>query len=118
MEALATLDFGSWIALLILAPLGVRLLFGLLLGLVSRRALRSPVVTGREGLIGRTAVLRREFRAGGDGFLRGKVRLGSETWNAVPVDPATARLPAGDEVEVADLAGLTLVVRSAAAPRS
>lgn len=56
-------------------------------------------------------MVRRELRRDRGGRGAGKVRLGAETWNAIPAREAPDLLPAGQEVEVERVDGLTLVVR-------
>lgn len=106
----------------ILILLAFEILSGLFFHFVSRNAKALPPATGPEGLVGRKAVVRREFEPDPDGRWIGKVALGAELWHAVldadragsgeggrdgrPPDPSR-----GDEVEVAAIEGLTLRVR-------
>lgn len=67
------------------------------------RAQRRRAVTGREGLLGATAVARTDLKP------RGKVFLQGEIWDAVS---ETVDLERGAEVEVVGLEGFTLRVRA------
>lgn len=66
------------------------------------RAQRAPVTTGPQGLIGRIGVALSELEPSG------RVRVDGEVWSAVAEGDG---LSAGDEVEVADVEGVTLYVR-------
>jgi membrane-bound serine protease (ClpP class) len=65
------------------------------------RAHRRRVTTGREGLIGQTAVARTPLDP------KGTVLIEGERWNAVAED---GRIEVGEEVVVAQVEGLTLKV--------
>lgn len=75
-------------------------LFTIILVMVFR-ARRRPVVSGREEMLGRTAVVTADFEH------EGWVRAHSEIWNA----RATVPLRKGQEVQVTGMDGLTLLVR-------
>lgn len=64
------------------------------------RAAPGPVTTGSEGMLRRRGVTRTSLNP------RGKVRVGSELWNAVATDPVAE----GAEVEILAVEGLTLRV--------
>jgi membrane-bound serine protease (ClpP class) len=68
------------------------------------RAQTWPVVTGREGLVGRQAVARTPLDAEGYVFIQG------ELWHATAVDGPIAQ---GEQVEVVAMEGLRLTVRKA-----
>ena len=74
------------------------------LGQLVVRAQRSPAVTGKEGMVGMTAVARTDIAAGGFGtvFVRG------ELWEAVALDAVAE----GDRVPVTAIEGLVLQVGS------
>jgi membrane-bound ClpP family serine protease len=72
------------------------------------RARRLPVRTGREGLVGRTALV--ESWHGRAGW----VRCGPERWRAVTSTPTT--LLTGDGVRVVEMRHLTLVVERPSPP--
>ena len=74
----------------------------LLLGRLVVRAQRTPTVTGREGMIGQTALARTGIPGGGEGtvFLRG------EYWDATSMSPVAE----GQRVRVLAVEGLTLRV--------
>jgi membrane-bound serine protease (ClpP class) len=78
---------------------------GFLATLVLRAQRRRPT-TGREGLVGAHATARTALAPAGKVFLQG------EWWNAV----AEGTLPAGAEVEVVEVDGMTLRVRGVDAP--
>ena len=65
------------------------------------RAMRRPVVTGQEQLIGSTGEV---LKAGSQPL---QVRVGGETWDAVCTD----RVHKGDQIQVLAIDGLTLHVR-------
>jgi membrane-bound serine protease (ClpP class) len=74
-------------------------------GLVIRslvRAQRAPVLTGTQALLGRIGI------AATDLVPTGQVRVDSEVWSAIA---AYDTVRAGDEVEVIDVEGVTLIVR-------
>jgi membrane-bound serine protease (ClpP class) len=73
------------------------------------RSRRRRVVTGREGLLGATGVVRRVLEPGGPAI----VLVQGELWQAVAPD---GRLAAGDHVVVQAVDGLLLTVRRAAEP--
>lgn len=87
-----------------------------LLGLVARFAAwidsgfgasPGPVTTGSEGMLLRRGVARTPLDP------RGKVRVGGELWHAVASEP----VPAGREVEILEVEGLTLRVTTCREPR-
>jgi membrane-bound serine protease (ClpP class) len=65
------------------------------------RAHRRRITTGREGLIGQTAVARTPLDPKGNIFIEG------ERWNAVAED---GRIEAGEEIAVTQVEALTLKV--------
>lgn len=97
----------------ILILLGFEIARSLFFHFISRDSRSRPAATGREGLIGRKAVVRREFESDPDGRWIGKVALGAELWHAVLVGGGA--LQRGEEVEVEAIEGLTLHVRAAEA---
>lgn len=68
------------------------------------RAMRGPVTTGQEGMIGGEGVVVREIRS------EGVVRVRGELWAARASQP----IPEGDAVRVVALQGLVLLVERAA----
>jgi membrane-bound serine protease (ClpP class) len=70
------------------------------------RSRRRKVVTGREGLIGSTGVVRREIEPGRTGI----VLVQGELWQALAQD---GRLSAGERIVVQSIDGLVLTVRRA-----
>ena len=65
------------------------------------RAAPGPVTTGSEGMLLRSGVARTPLDP------RGKVKVGGELWHAVASEP----VPAGEEVEILAVEGLTLRVK-------
>ncbi|MBV9516147.1 MAG: nodulation protein NfeD [Mycobacteriaceae bacterium] len=80
--------------------------FGLLIAAIVRGR-RRRVVTGREGLIGTTGLVRRDIEPGRTGI----VLVHGELWQAVAPE---GRLSASEQVVVQSLDGLLLTVRRAA----
>lgn len=74
------------------------------------RAQRKPIETGRENLIGRIAIVRSDLAPQGSILLRGEI------WSAVLSTPGTVK--AGEQVEIAEVNGLTVVVRPVENDRS
>jgi len=72
------------------------------LGTLVMRSHRRPVTTGREGMVGALAIVRRPLAP------RGKVSLMGELWDAETTDGSS--LDEGSEVEVVRIDGLRLVV--------
>jgi membrane-bound serine protease (ClpP class) len=70
---------------------------------LARRAVRSPVVTGVQAMVGTTAEVLENFTG------RGRVRYGGEIWNAC----SNTALQAGQTVRVVKVDGLTLWVEPA-----
>lgn len=68
------------------------------------------VMTGREGLIGRTALVVRSFEPVGCGRVEGLVFLGGATWSARLKDGFERPSKSFVSVRVEDLDGLTLIV--------
>ena len=71
-----------------------------MLGQMVVRAQRSPAVSGKEGMVGMTAVARTEIAAGG----LGTVFVHGELWDAVAAEPVAE----GDRVPVTAVEGLVL----------
>ena len=67
---------------------------------MATRAMRHPVATGTQGMIGANAEVVADFTG------KGKVRYGGELWNARSERP----LRAGDEARIVKVEGLTLWV--------
>jgi membrane-bound serine protease (ClpP class) len=68
------------------------------------RAMRAPVRTGQESLMGRVGTVRKTLDP------RGTVQLGSELWTA-SVEPGAADIPPGTRIQVVRVEGVRLVVR-------
>lgn len=68
------------------------------------RAMRAPVRTGQESLIGRAGTVKRALDPSGT------VQLGSELWTA-SVEPGEPDIPAGTRIQVVRVEGVRLVVR-------
>ncbi|MBV9599442.1 MAG: nodulation protein NfeD [Chloroflexi bacterium] len=84
--------------------------FVLLVGFVLR-ARRSRAVTGHEGLVGATGVVRRDIEPGRQGL----VQVLGELWRATAAD---GRLLEGQPIVVQSVDGLVLVVRRASGSRA
>ncbi len=98
----------SWAV--ILPALGVTVAFFVFAMAAALRARRARPTTGREGIVGKTGVVRARFEPQGpDGTAgyRGKVFVRSELWNAVADEP----LDVGQRAQVLANEGLTLRVR-------
>jgi len=78
-------------------------MFGVIVGF-GIRALRAPVRTGQESLVGKTGTATSAFKASG------QVQVGSELWTAEP-DQGSGKIRKGDRVEVVEVKGLRLKVR-------
>lgn len=89
---------------LILMALVTALTFMVIIGF-ALRALRKPIETGRENLVGRLAVVRSDLNP------RGSILVRGEIWTAVLEQGGT--LKAGELVEILAVQGLTVVVRPA-----
>jgi membrane-bound serine protease (ClpP class) len=87
----------------IIGVTGIFLAFFLIVVAAVIRSRRRKVVTGREGLLGATGVVRREIEPGRSGI----VLTQGELWQAV----ADGRIGVGDRVEVVGVDGLELRVR-------
>lgn len=91
-------EVSPWVMGVVIAA--IALLFILVVVLVIR-AQRQPVNTGREGLIGQTAVVRSPLHPGGTVFVEGEI------WNARLEE---GQADPGEEVKVVDVEGLLLKV--------
>ncbi len=80
------------------ATVGAGLLFGIIA--VAVKARKAPVVSGREQMLGATALAREDFQH------EGQVRIQSEDWNARCPTPVSR----GDRLRVTGMDGLTLLV--------
>lgn len=89
----------SWTSILIVAILSMIFFLGVLSYAV--KAQLSKVQTGKEGLIGETAVARSDVDGSGKVFLHG------ELWNATSDD----HISAGEQVKVIEVQGMTLHVK-------
>ena len=77
--------------------------FGVLVGF-GIRALRAPILSGQEALVGRTGTARSALDP------IGQVQLGSELWTAETAE-GSRKVRKGDQVEVVEVKGLRLKVR-------
>ncbi len=68
------------------------------------RAMRAPVRTGQESLMGKVGTVRRPLDPSGT------VQLGSELWTA-SVEPGEPAIPAGTRIQIVRVEGVRLVVR-------
>ena len=87
--------------------ISVGILFGAMFGVIvgfGIRAMRAPVVSGRESLIGKTGKATTPLTPAG------QVQVESELWSA-EADPASEKIGKGDRVEVVEVKGLRLKVR-------
>lgn len=73
--------------------------------LLQRRLRKTPVQTGTEGMVGRLATTITSVER------TGRIRCGSETWNARSED---GPLNSGDVVRIVSFDGLKAVIRAAA----
>ena len=78
-------------------------LFGVLVGF-GIRALRAPIRTGQESLIGKTGKVTTALNP------TGQIQLGSELWTAEAAE-GSEKIRKGDKVEVVEVKGLRLKVR-------
>lgn len=91
------------IPLVILVGLLLGAMFSVVVGF-GIRALRGPIRSGRESLIGKTGTATTTFQ------VSGQVNVGSELWTA-EADPGSGKIRKGDRVEVVEVKGLKLKVR-------
>jgi membrane-bound serine protease (ClpP class) len=91
------------IPLVVVVGLLTGTMFGVLVGF-GIRALRTPVRSGRESLVGKTGVVTAAFNP------TGQVQLGSELWTAEAAE-GSGKMRKGDRVEVVEVVGLRLKVR-------
>jgi membrane-bound serine protease (ClpP class) len=91
------------VPLVVVVGVGIGLLFAFILGYALRAQL-IPVVTGQESLRGQTGIARSDIDP------QGQVQAGSELWSAELAE-GSAKIHAGDEVEVMSVEGLRLKVR-------
>ena len=85
----------------------VALLSGVLFGTIvgfGIRALKAPIRTGQESLVGKTGIVTAPFNP------TGQVQLGSELWTAEAVE-GSGKMRKGDKVEVVEVKGLRLKVK-------
>ena len=78
-------------------------LFGVIVGF-GIRALKAPIRTGQESLVGKTGTATSALKP------TGQVQLGSELWTAEAVE-GSGKIRKGDKVEVVEVKGLRLKVR-------
>ena len=78
-------------------------LFGVLVGF-GIRALKAPIRTGQESLVGKTGTVTSALKP------TGQIQLGSELWTAEAVE-GSGKIRKGDRVEVVEVKGLRLKVR-------
>jgi membrane-bound serine protease (ClpP class) len=78
-------------------------MFGVLVGF-GIRALRTPVRSGRESLVGKTGTVTSALNP------TGQVQLESELWTAEAAE-GSGKMRKGDKVEVVEVVGLRLKVR-------
>ena len=70
------------------------------------------VKTGKESLIGKTAIVKTKFiKAPEKGNYNGKVSFNAEVWNAVISIEDGIELAVGDKVEIVSVDGITLKIR-------
>ncbi len=93
---------------------GISFTIGLIiLGLVllASNTLKQKVVTGKEGLIGKRARIKKIFTPiKGSNKFRGKVEIDGETWNA-DIDSELKNNEIGNIVEVVSVSGIILIVK-------
>jgi len=73
------------------------------------RALKIPVRTGQQSLVGKLGVATTDFATSGE------VRVGSELWSAEKAD-RTEAISKGERIEVVSVEGLRLIVRKSSSP--
>lgn len=89
--------------LVVSVGIAIGALFGVIVGF-GVRAMRVPVRTGLESLVGKTGMATTLFKS------TGQVQVGSELWTA-EADEGSGKIRKGDRVEVVDVKGLRLKVR-------
>jgi membrane-bound serine protease (ClpP class) len=91
------------IPLVITVALLIAAMFTAILGF-ALRALKAPIRTGHESMVGKTGFVKADFAPDG------MVRVGSELWSAEKVD-LTEAISKGERVEVVEVEGLRLKVK-------
>jgi membrane-bound serine protease (ClpP class) len=91
------------IPLVVVVGLLTGAMFGVLVGF-GIRALRAPIRSGRESLVGKTGTVTAALNP------TGQVQLGSELWTAEAAE-GSGKMRKGDRVEVVEVVGLRLKVR-------
>jgi membrane-bound serine protease (ClpP class) len=91
------------VPLVISVGIAIGALFGVIVGF-GVRAMRAPVRTGLESLVGKTGTAASEVK------LTGQVQVGSELWSA-EADQGSGKIRKGDRVEVVEVKGLRVKVR-------
>ena len=72
--------------------------------LIAVRAMKTPVVTGRESLVGKTGITATELNP------RGEVQVAGERWTGVAAE-GESPIPAGTRIEVVRVEGVKLIVK-------
>jgi len=72
--------------------------------LIAVRAMKTPVVTGRESLVRKTGIAQTEINP------RGEVQVAGERWSAV-ADEGESPIPAGTHIAVVRVEGVRLIVK-------
>jgi len=96
---------GTLTAIAVSVPLGIITAF--LMG-IAVRARRNKIVTGKQGLVGEIGIAQSQLAPSGKVFVHG------ELWDAV----STVPVPAGEQIIVRQVDGLTLRVDPVAAVRT
>lgn len=89
--------------LVFLVAIVIGISFAIIVGF-ALRAQKRPVITGQEGMRGRTGVARTDIDP------TGQVQSGAELWTA-ELDEGQGRIAQGDKVEVVKVEGLKVIVR-------
>ena len=91
------------VPLVVIVGILTGVMFGVIVGF-GIRALRVPVRTGQESLVGKMGTATTAVK------LTGQVQVGSELWTA-EADEGSGKIRKGDRVEVVEVLGLRLKVR-------
>jgi membrane-bound serine protease (ClpP class) len=81
----------------------------LIIGMLVLKSSSRKVATGKEGLVGQKATVKRNFVSSANSLV-GKVDVWGELWNAKAVE-GSKEFVKGDVVEVVEVQGLTLLVK-------
>jgi membrane-bound serine protease (ClpP class) len=89
--------------LVVLVALVIGISFAIIVGF-ALRAMKKPVITGQEGMLGQTGIARTNINP------RGQVQSGAELWSAELVEGQEC-IHKGEKVEIVRMEGLKVIVK-------